>query len=84
MGGSGAGFSMLGDGLADGDAGDAGDGHDVADLRSRSMSMRLSPLNVKSLVILVLCSEPSRLEMFTSSPVRSVPLNTRAMARRPR
>ena len=33
------------------------------------MSVRFSPLKVKSLVILVFCSEPSRLEMLTSSPV---------------
>ena len=38
-----------------------------------SISVRLSPLKVKSLVIFVLCSEPSRREIFTSSPVCSVP-----------
>jgi hypothetical protein len=48
------------------------------------MSVRLSPSKEKSLVILVFCSEPSRLEMLISSPVLSVPLKTRAMPRRPR
>ena len=35
IGGSGCGILDVGDGLADGDAGDAGDGDDVAHLRSR-------------------------------------------------
>ena len=48
------GILEVGDGFADGDAVDAGDGDDVADRRSRSMSMRLRPAKVKSLVILVL------------------------------
>ena len=33
------------------------------------MSVRFSPSKENSLVILVFCSEPSRLEMLTSSPV---------------
>jgi hypothetical protein len=49
-----------------------------------SMSVRLRPLKLKSLVILAFCSEPSRLEMATSWPKFRVPLKTRAMARRPR
>ena len=49
-----------------------------------SISVRFSPEKENSLVILIFSIEPSRLAMATSSPVRSVPLNTRAMARRPR
>ena len=48
------------------------------------MSVRFKPENENSLVIFVLCSDPSSLAMATSSPVRMVPLNTRAMAKRPR
>ena len=48
------------------------------------MSVRFSPANVNILVILVFSIEPSRLAMATSSPARSVPLNTRAIASRPR
>ena len=48
------------------------------------MSTRFRPENENSLVIFVLCSVPSSRAMPTSSPVRMVPLNTRAMARRPR
>ena len=84
MSGSGAGFSTLGDGFADGDAFDAGDGYDVAHDWSRSISVRLRPEKVKSLVMRVFCSEPSRLEMLTSSPAWSVPWKTRQMAMRPK
>ena len=49
-----------------------------------SISTRRSPLKLNSLVMCVFCSEPSSLAMATSSPVRRVPLKTRAMASRPR
>ena len=49
-----------------------------------SMSVRFRPAKENSLVIRVFCREPSSLAMATSSPVRSVPLKTRAMAMRPR
>ena len=48
------------------------------------ISVRFSPAKVNILVIFVFCIEPSRLAMATSSPARNVPLNTRAMASRPR
>jgi len=72
-----------GDGLTNCDAGNTGDGHDIAYLGLFGVGT-FNPLKVNSLVILVLSSDPSRLEMLTSSPLRRVPLNTRAMARRPR
>ena len=48
------------------------------------VSMRLRPEKVKSLVMRVFWSEPSRLEMETSSPTWSVPWKTRQMAMRPK
>ena len=48
------------------------------------MSVRFSPVNENSLVILVFSIVPSSLAMATSSPVHRVPLKTRAMASRPR
>ena len=49
-----------------------------------SMSVRFRPEKENSLVILIFSIEPSRFAMATSSPVRSVPLKTRAIASRPR
>ena len=48
------------------------------------VSVRLRPLKVKSLVMRVFISEPSRFEMVTSSPACSVPWKTRQMAMRPK
>ena len=48
------------------------------------MSTRFKPVNENSLVIFVFSNDPSRLAMLTSSPVHMVPLNTRAIASRPR
>ena len=48
------------------------------------ISVRFRPEKVNSLVIFVLYSDPSRREMFTSSPTCSVPWKTRQMAMRPK
>ena len=49
-----------------------------------SISVRFSPLNENSFVILICWIDPSRLAIATSSLFLSVPLKTRAIARRPR
>jgi phosphoribosylcarboxyaminoimidazole (NCAIR) mutase len=48
------------------------------------VSIRFSPSNVNSFVILTVSSLPSVFETATSCPVLSVPLKTRAIASRPR
>ena len=48
------------------------------------VSVRFSPENENSFVIFVFRNDPSSLAIATSSPVRMVPLNTRAIARRPK
>ena len=74
----------VGDGVADGDAGDASDGDDVSQVPSSVISTRFRPLNENSFVILTLSISAVGFAMATSWPKFSVPLKTRAMARRPR
>ena len=81
--GSGAGFSAPGDGFTYRDSFNARDCNNVSefsfgDIRTFQARER------KKFGDLVVCSEPSSLAMPTSSPVRIVPLKTRAMAKRPR
>ena len=81
----GSGFRILGvrDGLADGDAFHARDGQNVAG-PANGFVHALQAFERVQLRDLVLCNEPSSLQMATSSPWRSVPLKTRPMASRPR
>ncbi len=48
------------------------------------VSVRFRPLKVKSLVIFVFSSDPSRLEIVTLSPACRVPWKTRQTAMRPK
>jgi len=72
--GSGDGFLDAGNVFADGDAFHAATAM-MSPMVVSVVSVRLRPLNVKSLVMRVFISEPSRLEMVTSSPACSVPWN---------
>ena len=74
-----------GDRLADGDALDAGQGHDLAAVGALRPSTRFRPSNAKSLVTLVVCRRAVALgDRHRVADAPRVPEKMRPMPRRPR